>query len=373
METTEGDYLFRGGWLSGYLQSRSGEVRTCVERIPKTDFETIEDDSIIASILSDLRVEPLILDRDSIELLTEDATLDASDDPSRAAFVFQQGFVPLPATRYTFSIPFAGSEDLWGLSPNVYGTVFARGSVLGHGDHGHLELVFTLPKDSKEDLQQKLDAELRLIDQSRDLQRPEIEAFNANLRDAIAAAVRTRRQEFGGHAELAKRLGVRIKDQAASPTPATRRATVRPTAPILKSWDAFVSYAGEDRESVARPLADALRSQGLKVWFDKFELTLGDRLRRKLDEGLAASRFGIVILSHAFFSKHWPQVELDGLAQREVAGDKVILPLWYGIDRDGVAVYSPMLADRIAEPWSNGLDAVVAAIIAVVRPGTPAR
>jgi hypothetical protein len=62
------------------------------------------------------------------------------------------------------------------------------------------------------------------------------------------------------------------------------------------------------------------------VWLDDCELTLGDSLRRSIDQGLAQSRFGVVILSPNFFAKEWPQKELDALVSREDGGQKVILP-----------------------------------------------
>jgi hypothetical protein len=34
-------------------------------------------------------------------------------------------------------------------------------------------------------------------------------------------------------------------------------------------------------------------------------------LRRKIDQGIARSRFGLVVLSPSFFAKNWPQYELD--------------------------------------------------------------
>jgi hypothetical protein len=42
-------------------------------------------------------------------------------------------------------------------------------------------------------------------------------------------------------------------------------------------------------------------------------------------EGLARSRFGIVVFSNNFFAKRQPQQELDGLVAKGVAGVKVIL------------------------------------------------
>ena len=52
-------------------------------------------------------------------------------------------------------------------------------------------------------------------------------------------------------------------------------------------WDVFISHASEDKPTVVEPLAKALMQAGLVVWYDRFELKLGDSLRRKIDEGLA--------------------------------------------------------------------------------------
>jgi TIR domain len=126
--------------------------------------------------------------------------------------------------------------------------------------------------------------------------------------------------------------------------------------------DCFVCHASEDKDAVARPLADALRGRDYAVWFDEFELGLGDSLRRKIDEGLTNSRFGVVILSRKFFKKEWPQRELDGLAARETAsGEKLILPVWHEIDRAFLARKSPTLADRLgvkSKPLSDAVDAI---------------
>ncbi|MGH2363774.1 MAG: toll/interleukin-1 receptor domain-containing protein [Chloroflexota bacterium] len=135
--------------------------------------------------------------------------------------------------------------------------------------------------------------------------------------------------------------------------------------------DVFISYASEDRLAIAQPLAEALQAQGLVVWYDRFVLTLGDSLREKIDDGLAKCRFGIVILSPRFFAKSWPRRELNGLADREVAGgSKVLLPVWHDIDHDGVASHSPPLADKLAVSTTDGLDQVVQQILEVVRPNS---
>lgn len=118
--------------------------------------------------------------------------------------------------------------------------------------------------------------------------------------------------------------------------------------PESVGYDAFISHAYEDKEELVRPLADVLTETGFRVWYDEFELRVGDSLRKSIDRGLANSRYGIVVLSEAFFAKNWPQYELDGLVAREISGQCVILPIWHGISRKEVLSFSPTLADRVA-------------------------
>ena len=116
----------------------------------------------------------------------------------------------------------------------------------------------------------------------------------------------------------------------------------------LTEYDVFISHASEDKDDFVKPLADALQKAGYRVWFDEFTLKIGDSLRRTIDNGLKNSRFGIVVLSSAFFEKNWTQYELDGLVSREMEGHKVILPIWHMVSKNQVLNYSPSLADKKA-------------------------
>lgn len=137
-----------------------------------------------------------------------------------------------------------------------------------------------------------------------------------------------------------------------------------------KSWDVFICHASADKDDFVRPLAAEL-GKTLKVWFDEMTLTVGDSLRQKIDEGLANSRYGIVVLSNKFFERNWPQAELDGLVSREMAGThtKVILPVWHKITYEEVAARSPLLAGRIAAESREGIPAVVAKLHAAMNTG----
>lgn len=121
----------------------------------------------------------------------------------------------------------------------------------------------------------------------------------------------------------------------------------------LIDHDVFISHASEDKDDVVLPLAIALRNLGLSVWYDEFELKIGDSLRRKIDKGLARSKFGIVVLSKSFIKKGWTNYELDGIMTRVVDGEQVLLPIWHEITKKEVVEYSPSLADKLARNTSS--------------------
>ncbi|HEY1708397.1 MAG TPA: toll/interleukin-1 receptor domain-containing protein [Rhizomicrobium sp.] len=119
--------------------------------------------------------------------------------------------------------------------------------------------------------------------------------------------------------------------------------------------DVFICHASEDKDAFVRPLAEALRSHHVDVWYDEFTLTVGDSLREAIDRGLASSRFAIVVLSPSFFKKRWTKRELNGLVAREMGEDRnLILPVWHSVSRDDVLRFSPPLADLLAASSARG-------------------
>lgn len=139
--------------------------------------------------------------------------------------------------------------------------------------------------------------------------------------------------------------------------------------PDAKPYDVFICHAHDDKDEVVRPLAHSLREQNLAVWYDEFELRIGANLRRKIDEGLVRSRFGVVVLSPAFFKQGWKQYELDGLVTKEVAGgEQIILPVWHNVSQADVMGYSPSLAGKVARSTGEStVDQIAAEIAEVAR------
>jgi hypothetical protein len=133
-------------------------------------------------------------------------------------------------------------------------------------------------------------------------------------------------------------------------------------------FDVFISHASEDKSVFVTPLANALKKYGLKVWFDKFTLKVGDSLHRSIEKGLARSRYGVVVFSPKFLAKNWPMAELNGLFAREMEGQKVILPVWHKISSARMKRVLPMQADKYALRSSDGIEAVARSLVETIRP-----
>ena len=131
-------------------------------------------------------------------------------------------------------------------------------------------------------------------------------------------------------------------------------------------YDVFISHASEDKRDVAEPLAGRLKQLGFAVWLDQHELRLGDQLRRKINQGLSSSRYGIVILSEAFFSKSWPMEELDALMGRESINTTVVLPIRHGLSHDQVKKYHPTVANKLSICTSLGIEKIVEQVTLVL-------
>lgn len=112
----------------------------------------------------------------------------------------------------------------------------------------------------------------------------------------------------------------------------------------------FVAHASEDKARIATPLATELRKFGLTVWYDDFELKVGDSLVAKIDAGLAASSYGVLILSPSFFSKRWTNREYQGLVASEMGGRNSVIPVWHDVTHaDVLAVSPPSLKLRLSK------------------------
>lgn len=79
----------------------------------------------------------------------------------------------------------------------------------------------------------------------------------------------------------------------------------------------FLSYAAEDKNYASR-LAEELKKTGASVWFDEWELQIGDSLRQRIDEAIAISDYLLILLSPNSVSSNWIQAEWRAALSNEL-------------------------------------------------------
>jgi hypothetical protein len=89
----------------------------------------------------------------------------------------------------------------------------------------------------------------------------------------------------------------------------------------------FISHTKTDKE-FARHLAEDIKALGFSVWFDEWELRIGDSLIQRIEEGIEESQWMIVILSPRSIKSEWVLKELRSGLTKEIGAKKIfVLPV----------------------------------------------
>lgn len=95
-------------------------------------------------------------------------------------------------------------------------------------------------------------------------------------------------------------------------------------------YDVFISHASEDKDAIARPMAQALGRQGLKAFLDEAHIGWGENFAKKINTALGASRYVLAIVSSSSVIKDWPTLELNTALALEASGQKTVIPVVVG-------------------------------------------
>ena len=123
----------------------------------------------------------------------------------------------------------------------------------------------------------------------------------------------------------------------------------------LQSPIAFISHDSQNKDLIARPLAQGLHSRLCYVWYDEFSLKVGDSLRYEIEKGLKEAKKCILILTPEFIKNPgWVKTEFDSIFTREIIlNENIILPIWFNVSRIEVYNFCPSLADKFALIWPD--------------------
>lgn len=138
-----------------------------------------------------------------------------------------------------------------------------------------------------------------------------------------------------------------------------------PSSSAAQNPVVYFAHASEDK-AAAKPIAEFLLSQGVDVWFDQWEITAGDSLRRKMDAGLGACTHFVVLLSPVALTKPWVNEEIDAGFVRRVEGTSKFIPLRLGLALSQLPpLLKGMLSPEIDAENRPALDQLVAQIFGV--------
>lgn len=118
---------------------------------------------------------------------------------------------------------------------------------------------------------------------------------------------------------------------------------------------AFISHDSRDKKEVVRKIAINLERMMCPVWYDEFSLKVGANLRESIESGLKNCKKCVLVLSKNFFANGgWTKKEFDSIFTREILEEKqLVLPVWYGVNKNSVYAYSPTLLNVKGLDWET--------------------
>jgi len=359
--------LFSEVEASQFFTIRKREIQAIVESISLQQFAA--EDAFCEELLNKFRIEPINLDFEKIVLSAREEQIPGVDHPRWDFLVDHMREKTFPRQVITYHIPYLGTTKLLGCIPNP--RILSMPQIAVDNNEVMFDIIDFY--NNAERVQGAADQILNAIKNQANYLDNNVKDYNNYLPGYIMDLMGKRKEQLKGQSRVLDALRYPLKEMVIKPEGEKhlqimgkqKSENLTPDGDL--DWDVFICHASEDKEQFVSQLALEL-SKRLKVWYDDFTLKIGDSLRRSIDKGLSRSRYGVVVLSHNFFDKEWPQKELDGLTAQERDGHKVILPIWLNIERDEIARYSPMLSDRVAAKASDGLSQVVSKLISVIHP-----
>jgi len=119
----------------------------------------------------------------------------------------------------------------------------------------------------------------------------------------------------------------------------------------------FLSYSRLDGD-LAERLAGDLEAQGITVWWDSWEMEVGDSLPRKIEEAISRSAWFGIILSPDAVASPWVRAELDLALTMEIEGGLTILPILHRPCEIPLSLRGKVWAD-LTSSYEEGLESLL--------------
>lgn len=228
------DVLFRDSDLYAVLQGHEQKVQAAVDQIPEAQFRSNTDEQVIAHIVSEMTIEPLVIFEDRMQMKQEEGSIDVSQWRERNPFG-DRGPIHVASIRVNVTLPFTGESGLWKCKPSTWGGNLPYGRPSSGPGGGVLTLTEELPADSDpNEFKQWIDGQTKAIRDNLGYQKAQIDQFNTQLSSRAQAAVAKRRTRLGKAADVLKVLNIPLAPKPGAPDVSQlpiKRKMVVPLAP----------------------------------------------------------------------------------------------------------------------------------------------
>lgn len=123
----------------------------------------------------------------------------------------------------------------------------------------------------------------------------------------------------------------------------------------------FISHRGSDSKQ-AEQIADEIKNAGHNVWFDSWEINLGDSIIGKMSEGLSTCTYLILCYSKVGIDCPWMSREWMSVLARQLNGINIkIIPVVLSGGIPPTILQDLKYAD-LTKSWKNGISQILKAL-----------
>jgi hypothetical protein len=219
------DHLFAGGALRDVLRSHQAKMEEIASALDPSRALGVSPAELAAELVSEFRIEPLVLDLDGIT---------AEQEETQVEFGLGRSGRPVyrPGTVITYFVPFTGEADLFKYQPSTFTTSWPVGRVRD----GHVEFRFESADATADAVKRHMDDAIERCRTWIGFVNPEVNAFNEQLPAWARGAVDLRVTKVRSDRDLVASLDVPLRRRVDAPqtyvAPAIRRRPdIRPSRP----------------------------------------------------------------------------------------------------------------------------------------------
>lgn len=94
----------------------------------------------------------------------------------------------------------------------------------------------------------------------------------------------------------------------------------------------FICFAAKDRYKIVEPIVHHLKNYGINIWYDRYEMVLGDnRVEKNLIDGAEKCNYALIIISKNTIKSQCAIEEINIIKRRYYSNNVTVFPVLYEI------------------------------------------